>query len=183
LGLSYTEWGRSLVKSSEQYDDPVAQRLEIDGDWQRVSPRYVWIVIVGSLVAAAVTGAIIAFVWFAVDWAWWGWLLAAAWAVGFALQLFFAPRRARAIGYRMRDDDLVVRRGIAWLRFVAVPYGRMQLIDVTRGPISRALGLSDLRFVTASASSNVAIPGLPAEAADELRDRLIALAETRRAGL
>lgn len=161
----------------------MAQRLDIDGDWRRVSPRYVWIVIVGSLVATVVTAAVVVLVWYLGDWAWWGWLLVAAWAIGYGLQLVFAPRRARAIGYRMREDDLVVRRGIAWLRFVAVPYGRMQLIDVTRGPISRALGLSDLRFVTASASSNVAIPGLPAEAADELRDRLIALAETRRAGL
>jgi membrane protein YdbS with pleckstrin-like domain len=59
----------------------------------------------------------------------------------------------------------------------------MQLIDVSRGPVSRVLGLSDLRFVTASASSNVSIPGLPAKVADELRDSLIALAETRRAGL
>jgi membrane protein YdbS with pleckstrin-like domain len=54
---------------------------------------------------------------------------------------------------------------------------------VSRGPISRSLGLSDLKFITASSSSNVSIPGLPAELADELRDRLIALAETRRAGL
>jgi membrane protein YdbS with pleckstrin-like domain len=161
----------------------VAERLEIDAAWQRVSPKYVWIVIVGSLIAALVSAAVVAFVWYAGDWAWWGWILVAAWAVGNGFQLVFAPRRARAIGYLMREDDLLIRRGIAWLRFVAVPYGRMQLIDVTRGPVSRWLGLSDLRFVTASASSNVAIPGLPAEAADELRDRLIALAETRRAGL
>ena len=161
----------------------MAQRLDIDVDWQRVSPKYVWIVIVGSLVAALVSAAIVVFVWYLGNWAWWGWILVAAWAVGYALQLFFAPRRARAIGYRMREDDLLIRRGIAWLRIVAVPYGRMQLIDVTRGPISRSLGLSNLRFVTASASSNIEVPGLPAEAADELRDRLIALAETRRAGL
>lgn len=161
----------------------MAERLDIGGDWHRVSTKYVWIVIVGSLVAALVSAVVVALVWWAGVWGWWGWLLVAAWVIGYGLQLTLAPRRARAIGYRMRDDDLLVRRGIAFLRFVAVPYGRMQLIDVSRGPISRALGLSDLRFVTASASSNVAIPGLPAEAADELRDRLIALAETRRAGL
>lgn len=161
----------------------MAERLDIDGDWQRVSPKYVWIVIVGSVIAALFSAAIVALIWWAGDWAAWGWLLVAAWALGYGLQLFFAPRRARAIGYRMREDDLLIRRGIAFLRFVAVPYGRMQLIDVSRGPVSRALGLSDLRFVTASAGSNVAVPGLPAEIADELRDRLIALAETRRAGL
>lgn len=161
----------------------MAQRLDIDGEWHRVSPKYVWIVIVGSLVGAAFSAAVVVLVWWAFAWAWWGWLLIAALVVGYGIQLVVAPRRARAIGYRMRDDDLVLRRGIAWLRIVAVPYGRMQLIDVQRGPISRWLGLSDLRFITASSGSNVSIPGLPAELADELRDRLIALAETRRAGL
>ena len=59
----------------------------------------------------------------------------------------------------------------------------MQLVDITRGPVARALGLADLKFVTAAASTGVAIPGLPEEEAEHLRDRLVALAETRRAGL
>ena len=75
------------------------------------------------------------------------------------------------------------RRGIMFQRFVAVPYGRMQLVDITRGPVSRALGLADLRFVTAAASTAVAIPGLPEADAEELRDQLVTLAESRRAGL
>ncbi|HEY0249200.1 MAG TPA: PH domain-containing protein [Gryllotalpicola sp.] len=160
----------------------MVERIDIDGDWQRVSSRYVWIVIVGSLVSGLVLAAAAVVIWLTTGWSW-GWVLLAAVVIGFALQLIYAPRRARAIGYRMREDDLLIRRGIAFLRFVAVPYGRMQLIDVSRGPVSRALGLSELRFVTASASSNVEIPGLPAEEAERLRDRLIALAETRRAGL
>ncbi|WP_022882929.1 PH domain-containing protein [Gryllotalpicola ginsengisoli] len=160
----------------------MAERVEIDTEWNRVSPRYVWIVVVGSLIAGVVLAAAAVFVWLGVGVSW-GWALLAAVVVGFALQLIFAPRRARAIGYRMREDDLLIRRGIAFLRFVAVPYGRMQLIDISRGPVSRALGLSDLRFVTASSGSDVAIPGLPADEAEALRDRLIALAETRRAGL
>ena len=44
-------------------------------------------------------------------------------------------------------------------------------------------GLADLKFVTAAASTNVAIPGLPEGDAAELRDRLVELAESRRAGL
>ena len=68
-------------------------------------------------------------------------------------------------------------------RFVSVPYGRMQLVDITRGPVARLLGLADLKFVTAAASSGVAIPGLAEADADALRDRLVELAESRRAGL
>jgi membrane protein YdbS with pleckstrin-like domain len=95
----------------------------------------------------------------------------------------FIPRRVRSIGYQLRDDDLLFRRGLLFQRFVSVPYGRMQLVDINRGPVSRILGLSDLRFVTAAASSGIAIPGLPLADAEELRDRLVELAETRRAGL
>jgi membrane protein YdbS with pleckstrin-like domain len=93
------------------------------------------------------------------------------------------PRRVRAIGYALRDDDLVLRRGLMWQRFTAVPYGRMQLVDVNRGPLDRVLGMSELKFVTAAASTNVRIPGIPFQDADELRDRLVELAESRRAGL
>jgi membrane protein YdbS with pleckstrin-like domain len=94
-----------------------------------------------------------------------------------------APRRARSIGYLLREDDLLFRRGIMFQRFVSVPYGRMQLIDITRGPVGRMLGLADLKFMTAAASTGVMIPGLPDAEAAELRDRLVTLAESRRAGL
>jgi membrane protein YdbS with pleckstrin-like domain len=39
--------------------------------------------------------------------------------------LAILPRQARSIGYQLREDDLVFRRGILWQRMVAVPYGRM----------------------------------------------------------
>ena len=93
------------------------------------------------------------------------------------------PRRVRAIGYRLRNDDLLVRRGILFQRFAAVPYGRMQLVDVNRGPLARALGLAEVKLVTAAAASNVTVPGLPMADAEQLRDRLVELAESRRAGL
>ncbi len=93
------------------------------------------------------------------------------------------PRRVRAIRYGLRDDDLVVHRGILFRREVAAPYGRLQLVDISRGPLTRLLGLSELRVVTAAASSGVTIPGLPIAEAENLRDHLIAVAESRRAGL
>ncbi len=99
------------------------------------------------------------------------------------VSLALVPRRVRAIGYQLRTDDLVFRRGIIFRRQVAVPYGRLQLVDVSRGPISRMLGLSELRLVTAAVSTGVSIPGLPHAEAEQLRDHLISVAETRRAGL
>lgn len=149
--------------------------------WQRVSPKYVTVELVSSIIGGLIACAVS--IPFILAEAWWGYLVLAA-AVVFALLLvILAPRRARAIGYQLRDDDLLFRRGIMFQRFVAVPYGRMQLIDINRGPLARMLGLADLKFVTAAAATGVTLPGLASDDADELRDRLVSLAESRRSGL
>jgi membrane protein YdbS with pleckstrin-like domain len=160
----------------------VTDRLDLpEATWTRVSPLYKWPEMGSYALSGLVVAALSAFTWF--SGAWWAYSLTAVILVVTAVVVAFVPRRVRAIGYQLREDDLLVRRGILFLRFVAVPYGRMQLIDVNRGPIVRALGLSDLKFVTAAASSAVTIPGVPADEAERLRDRLVDLAETRRAGL
>jgi uncharacterized protein len=160
----------------------VTNRLELaDITWRRVSPKFVWVELtsglIGTLVMVAVT------VVFASLQLWWPAAAAAAVSISMIVNLTLIPRRVRAIGYQLREDDLLFKRGIMWQRFVAVPYGRMQLVDINRGPIARALGLSELKFVTAAAAAGVTLPGLPAAAADALRDELVSLAESRRAGL
>ncbi len=160
----------------------MTDRLDLpEATWTRVSPLYKWPEMGSYALSGLVVAAVSAFTWF--SGAWWAYALTAVILVITIVVVAFVPRRVRAIGYQLREDDLLVRRGILFLRFVAVPYGRMQLIDVNRGPVARALGLSDLKFVTAAASSAVTIPGVPAEEAERLRDRLVELAETRRAGL
>ena len=158
-------------------------RLELaTSQWRRVSPKYVVVDLVGNLIfAIVVVGAtsLPAFLTHNIFW----WVLPASLAIIFIFVLAFTPRRVRAMGYQLRDDDLVFRKGLMFQRFVAVPYGRMQLVDINRGPLDRAVGLSELKFVTAAATSGVVIPGLPAVEADELRDKLVELAESRRAGL
>jgi len=160
----------------------VTTRLDLEGaTWTRISPKYKWPEMVRFAVIGLVASALSALTWF-FD-AWWTYGLTGALLVVTVVTVAFVPRRVRAIGYQLREDDLLVRHGIFFLRFVAVPYGRMQLIDINRGPIVRALGLSDLEFVTAAASSSVGIPGVPVDEAERLRDRLVELAESRRAGL
>ncbi|WIE83425.1 PH domain-containing protein [Curtobacterium sp. MCPF17_021] len=156
--------------------------------WQRVSAKLVWTELITTLVIGVVLTAGCVLIGIVTDGFGSGagtvWLsIGIVVAVTTAITAALTPRRVRAIGYALRDDDLVVRRGLMWQRFTAVPYGRMQLVDVARGPLDRALGMSELKFVTAAAVTNVRIPGVPAADADELRDRLVELAESRRAGL
>lgn len=86
-------------------------------------------------------------------------------------------------GYAERGSDLLVTHGVMWRRLVVVPYGRMQLVDVTAGPIERKFGISTLRLHTASAGTDARIHGLTAAEANRLRDRLAALGESQSAGL
>jgi len=158
-------------------------RLEpVATEWRRVSPKYVVVDLVATLVFALVV-IVATSIPALLSHNGYFFALPAAFAVIFLIALILVPRRVRSIGYQLRSDDLLFRRGLLFQRFVSVPYGRMQLVDINRGPLARAVGLSELKFVTAAASTGVTIPGLVAADAEELRDQLVALAESRRAGL
>jgi membrane protein YdbS with pleckstrin-like domain len=92
-------------------------------------------------------------------------------------------RRVCAWAFAERADDLIVSRGLMFRRMSVVPYGRMQFVDVTAGPLERIFGLSTVRLHTAAAASDARIPGLAAEDAVRLRDQLTTLGESRLAGL
>lgn len=151
--------------------------------WRRVSKKYVLLELFGDLVMAVIFAAVALGLAFFVEAPVIAWIWPVILAVIALFSSFFAARRARAIGYQLRDDDLLFRKGLLFSRLVAVPYGRMQLVDVQRGPVARMLGLASLKMVTAAAVTGVQIPGLPNAEAEQLRDHLIAVAETRRAGL
>lgn len=103
-------------------------------------------------------------------------------AAGLVWERFLA-RRVAAWGYAERRDDLMVRRGVLIRRQSVIPYGRMQFIDVTAGPVERSLGLATVRMHTAAAASDGRIPGLGKAEAAKLRDQLAALGEAQAAGL
>ena len=111
-----------------------------------------------------------------------GALVGGAVAAGLVADVF-VRRRIQVWAYREREDDLLVRRGVLFARLSIVPYGRMQFIDVTAGPIDRLFGLATVQLHTAAAATDARIPGLLRADADQLRDRLAAVGEARATGL
>jgi hypothetical protein len=99
------------------------------------------------------------------------------------LALTFLRNRFRSWSYQEREEDLVVRRGVAFRRLSVVPYGRMQFVDVTAGPVERLFKLSTIKLHTAAAASDARIPGLEQDEAARLRDQLASLGESKAAGL
>lgn len=153
-----------------------------DGTWHQLARAYVRVRLI-SLAALFVVVLAAAAAITALSNDPWAWIPAGIVAFIALWTAVITPRQARSFGYQLRGDDLVFRRGILFQRIVAVPYGRMQLVDITHGPLDRAFGIAQLKLVTAAASTGVSIPGLTQDAAERLRDTLIAVAETRRTGL
>ncbi|CAL9543551.1 hypothetical protein SUDANB140_04304 [Streptomyces sp. enrichment culture] len=99
----------------------------------------------------------------------WGWVM--------------LERNWRSWRYTERADDLLISRGVLWREETVVPYGRMQLVEVTSGPVERHFGLASVQLHTAAAATDATIPGLDPAEAERLRDRLTELGEARSAGL
>ncbi|MET9598009.1 PH domain-containing protein [Streptomyces sp. NPDC006459] len=132
-----------------------------------------WTVLL-AVVTSVVTGLTLGPVWAALGVFWllvlvWGWVL--------------LGRNWRSWRYAERADDLLISRGVLWREETVVPYGRMQLVEVTSGPLERRFGLASVQLHTAAAASDAKIPGLVPAEAERLRDRLTALGEARSAGL
>lgn len=150
--------------------------------WRRVSPRLYWQAVVARVLWLAILGGAAAIGWYVyanriVP------LVAGGLALLVLIRLPFVIRGIRSWGYAERADDLLVRHGLLVRRLSVVPYGRMQFVDVTAGPVDRLFGLATVQLHTAAAASDAKIPGLAPEEAARLRDRLAALGEARAEGL
>lgn len=136
--------------------------------------RVLWIaralivgVFVGGVVSAILFGAAPAILWLGPV----VFVVVAGLGVAHAILLY------RSWRYEIREDSLLLDRGVLTKVKTVVPYVRVQHIDTSRGPIERAAGLSSLVVYTAgSRGADVTIPGLTPEEADDLQTRLKALA-------
>jgi len=164
--------------------DPFAAPSEVEGArWLPVSPRLAAvrrISVLGPFSVVAVAAVVASVVFFP---AWATALIVTVGAAWLAWTFWLIGRQVRATGYALRTDDLLVVSGIMFRRLVIVPYGRMQLVDVSRGPIDRHFSLATVQLHTAAATTDATVPGLPLDEAKALRDQLAALGEQRSAGL
>ncbi len=111
------------------------------------------------------------------------WIAAAVVPIGWVWAQVIILLQVPAISWAELPEELAIRRGRMWRSLVTVPYGRIQYVDLESGPMLRALGLATITVNTASPESSGTIPGLPTQVAEELRVRLAARGEAKRAGL
>jgi membrane protein YdbS with pleckstrin-like domain len=153
-------------------------------EWRRLSPNYRSLRRLTTLIVIPLLFVIPAIGVWVLTGRWWiAMIILAVGAVLLLIRLALVERTWRSWGYVEREDDLYITHGVLFRSLVAVPYGRMQLVEVASGPLERAFGLATLTMKTASAETNASIPGLTPDEASRLRDRLTELGEAHASGL
>lgn len=178
---------------------PVLPPLDYDGlgrqtidlpevSWKRVSPKYVRVKLISSaiwsliLLGLACLPLIMTLAVKSWNWAPWAyWSLSALVLIWRLWVLALVKRRVQVIGYSERSDHLLKRSGLLFRSVTAVPYGRIQYVDVSSGPLENTLSLASVEVKTAA--NSITIPGLAKPDADRLREVLTDLSDARMAGL
>ena len=105
-----------------------------------------------------------------------GALLLGGLVVGAGVGALFGRAAWRRRAWLLGDTALELRRGVVVTRVAWIPYERIQQIDLERGPIERAVGLSQLVVRTAAATTDGTLYGLAPDDAHRIRARLLELA-------
>ncbi|MDO4762631.1 MAG: PH domain-containing protein [Corynebacterium sp.] len=103
---------------------------------------------------------------------WWGISLACVLGLFLIWQVWLIPKQVHNLGWLETEEDLLITKGKLWHTFTVVPYGRVQYVDLSQGPLERIYGLKTLKLNTASVTSDAKVRGLLAEEADQLRERV-----------
>jgi len=76
-------------------------------------------------------------------------------------------------GYLVREKDLSYQKGLITYKLITVPFNRIQHVEVNQGILAKIFKLSSVKIYTAGGNaSDLSIPGLPAEIAQNLKSFL-----------
>ncbi|WP_022867454.1 PH domain-containing protein [Schaalia vaccimaxillae] len=111
------------------------------------------------------------------------WIGAGVFALLILWLLWLIPRQVRAMAFGQGADEFCIRKGVMFQSLTLVPYGRIQYVDVSQGPIARAFGIAEIKLNTASVETAGTLNGVPADEAARLRDLLAERGSAELAGL
>ena len=97
------------------------------------------------------------------------------WLLFLILSFWFAHTSVAHKAYALRQRDISYKSGIFFREWITIPFTRVQHCELSRGVLDRTFGLAELRIFTAGgSSSDISIPGLKSEVAQQLKDFIIA---------
>jgi uncharacterized protein len=101
-------------------------------------------------------------------------LIPLVWLLWLLLSLWLTKRDYQYRGYSLREKDILYRKGVLFKSTTAIPFNRVQHVEIKQGPIERYFGLHTLAVYTAGGeSSDLSIPGLEGNTAQQLKTFII----------
>lgn len=92
----------------------------------------------------------------------------------YILFMLLARAEYKIQGYALREKDVLYRSGVIFRSETVVPFNRVQHCEIKQGPIQRMFDLKTLEVFTAGgAKSDLRVPGLEAEMAQQLKEFII----------
>lgn len=103
---------------------------------------------------------------------------------------YWIPKYYGSISYTLKEDEVMVERGVWWKMKHVVPYARVMSVDIIQGPMSRRFGIGSVQVHTAGYTGRMggaAGPGVRGAEASiwgvpnfvEIRDAIIGLVRGR----
>ncbi|CAJ1227406.1 PH domain-containing protein [Lactiplantibacillus xiangfangensis] len=111
-----------------------------------------------------------------VYWHWWLWLWIAAIILSVLdviVELALIPYRYAFWRYRITDNAVYLKNGVIFQHEIAVPISRIQNVTLAAGPLLQSVTVE-------TAASGYKIDGVTSDVADQLRDRIMVLAQGAR---
>ncbi len=102
----------------------------------------------------------------------------------FLFAMYWIPKFYKSMNYKLTKDEMTWRRGVWFKNTGIVPYNRITNIDISQGPVSRALGIAALKIQTAGYSgqttrtSEIRIEGV--RGFEEMREFIMDLVRGRK---
>lgn len=167
---------------------------------QKLHPKAVWIFFFRFLLSGLIFFIFIS-IWLAsflaqfgrLSYLWWLLLIFICFVI---FCYIWAKLTYRFWAYQLTEEAFKKEHGVIWKKYISIPYGRIQNVDIYRGVIARILGLSDLHIQTAGYSAVTCgrgrargigaegyLPGLDINMAEQLREELIKRAKGNKQGL
>lgn len=97
-------------------------------------------------------------------------------AAAFVANMAFVRKIYSFKGYRLSEKDISYRSGIFFPKVTTIPFCKIQQVSVRRNPVTSIFGLYYIDVINGSQSitSQMTIPGLSREKAEELKSLILA---------
>ena len=93
--------------------------------------------------------------------------------VSVGVRTWYVGAAYRAWRYRLTAEGIELHHGVFWKQASAMPYHRLQQVDVGQGPLERWFGMSSVQLRSAAATTDASIPGLSQADVEDLRRLLM----------